>query len=95
MWLRLRNYRRNIKMVVIRLNRVGAVNRPKYRVTVADSRKPTSGKFLEVVGTYNPNPRGQEKEFEVDLEKINGWIAKGAQPTGRVKKIIKLASATK
>jgi small subunit ribosomal protein S16 len=82
-------------MVVIRLSRVGAVNRPKYRVTVADSRKPTCGKYIEIVGTYNPKPRGQEKEFELDLEKINGWIAKGAQPTGRVKKIMKLASGTK
>ena len=82
-------------MVVIRLSRVGAVNNPKYRVTVADSRRPTCGKFIEVVGTYNPNPRGQEKEVDVSLERINHWISKGAQPTDRVKKIIKLASATK
>ncbi len=82
-------------MVVIRLSRVGATNNPKYRVTVADSRKPTCGKFIEVVGTYNPNPRGKEKEVEVNLEKINQWISKGAQPTDRVKKIIKLASAAK
>lgn len=82
-------------MVVIRLSRVGSVNKPKYRVTVADSRRPTCGKFIEVVGTYNPNPRGQEKEVDVNLEKINSWISKGAQPTDRVKKIIKLASAAK
>lgn len=82
-------------MVVIRLSRVGAANNPKYRVTVADSRRPTCGKFIEIVGTYNPNPRGQEKEVDVNLEKINTWISKGAQPTDRVKKIIKLASAAK
>lgn len=82
-------------MVVIRLSRVGSVNKPKYRVTVADSRKPTCGKFIEVVGTYNPNPRGQEKEVDVNLEKIQQWISKGAQPTDRVKKIMKLAGAAK
>jgi small subunit ribosomal protein S16 len=80
-------------MVVIRLSRIGAVNNPKYRVTVADSRRPTCGKFIEVVGTYNPNPRGKEKEVELNLEKVNSWISKGAQPTARVKNIIKLASA--
>ena len=79
-------------MVVIRLSRIGSVNKPKYRVTVADSRRPTCGKFIEVVGTYNPNPRGKEKEVEVNLEKIQQWISKGAQPTDRVKKIMKLAS---
>lgn len=82
-------------MVVIRLNRIGSVNKPKYRVTVADSRRPTCGKFIEVVGTYNPNPRGKEKEVEVNLEKIQQWISKGAQPTDRVKKIMKLAGAAK
>jgi small subunit ribosomal protein S16 len=82
-------------MVVIRLSRVGATHTPKYRVTVADSRKPTCGKFIEIVGTYNPNPRGKEKEVELNLEKVNYWISKGAQPTDRVKKIIKLASAAK
>lgn len=82
-------------MVVIRLSRVGATHTPKYRVTVADSRRPTCGKFIEIVGTYNPNPRGKEKEVELNLEKVNEWISKGAQPTDRVKKIIKLASAAK
>lgn len=82
-------------MVVIRLSRIGSVNKPKYRVTVADSRRPTCGKFIEVVGTYNPNPHGKEKEVDVNLEKIQNWISKGAQPTDRVKKIMKLASAAK
>ncbi len=82
-------------MVVIRLNRVGSVNKPKYRVTVADSRRPTGGKFIEIVGTYNPNPRGKEKEVDINLDKINEWISKGAQPTERVKSLMKLASAAK
>jgi small subunit ribosomal protein S16 len=85
--------KRLAQMVVIRLSRVGSVNSPKYRVTVADSRRPTCGKFIEVVGTYNPNPRGKEKEVVINLEKINHWISKGAQPTDRVKKIMKLAAS--
>ena len=82
-------------MVVIRLSRVGSVNKAKYRVTVADQRRPTCGKFIEIVGTYNPNPRGKEKEVDVNLERINEWISKGAQPTSRVKSIMKIASLAK
>jgi len=82
-------------MGVIRLRRSGGINNPKYRGTVDDSRRPTCGKLIEVVGTYNPNPRGKEKEVELNLEKVNSWISKGAQPTARVKNIIKLASAAK
>jgi len=77
-------------MVVIRLSRVGRTNAPKYRVTVADSRASATKKFIEVVGTYNPVPRGQEKKVILNLEKIEAWIKKGAQPTDRVKHLIKL-----
>ena len=80
-------------MVVIRLARLGAKKRPKYRVTVADSRYFRNGRFIEVVGHYNPNPRGQEKEITLDLEKVKNWVGKGAQPTDRVKTLIKKAEA--
>ena len=80
-------------MVVIRLARLGAKKRPKYRVTVADSRYFRNGRFIEVVGHYNPNPRGQEKEITLDLEKVKSWVSKGAQPTDRVKTLIKKAEA--
>ena len=80
-------------MVVIRLARLGAKKRPKYRVTVADSRYFRNGRFIEVVGHYNPNPRGQEKEVTLDLEKVKSWVSKGAQPTDRVKTLIKKAEA--
>ncbi len=80
-------------MVVIRLARLGAKKRPKYRVTVADSRYFRNGRFIEVVGHYNPNPRGQEKEITLDLEKVKSWVGKGAQPTDRVKTLIKKAEA--
>jgi small subunit ribosomal protein S16 len=77
-------------MVVIRLSRVGRTKAPKYRVTVADSRASATKKFIEVVGTYNPIPRGQEQKVKLNLEKIDAWIKKGAQPTDRVKYLIKL-----
>lgn len=80
-------------MVVIRLARLGAKKRPKYRVTVADSRYFRNGRFIEVVGHYNPNPRGQEKEITLDLDKVKDWVQKGAQPTARVKTLIKKAEA--
>ena len=79
--------------VVIRLARMGAKHEPKYRITVADSRRYVTGKFLEVVGTYIPSPRGNDKRVEIDMEKVNAWIAKGAQPSDRVKHVIKLAQA--
>lgn len=76
-------------MVVIRLNRVGAKKAPKYRVTVADSRRSSTGRFLEVVGHYNPNPSGNEKGLVMDMAKVEGWIKNGAQPTPRVKSLIR------
>jgi len=82
-------------MVVIRLARFGSKHKPKYRLTVADQRRWLNGKFIEVVGHYNPSPQGQEKEFECDMEKIQAWIAKGAQPTERVKSLLRKAQSGK
>ncbi len=79
--------------VVIRLARMGAKHSPKYRVTVADSRRYVTGKFLEVIGTYIPSPKGNDKKVELDLAKVDAWIKKGAQPSERVKHVIKLAQA--
>ena len=80
-------------MVVIRLARFGTKHAPKYRITVADSRRYVTGKYLEILGTYNPAPRGQDKKVIVDLPKVQEWIKKGAQPTDRVKHVLKLAQA--
>jgi len=79
--------------VVIRLARMGTKHEPKYRITVADSRRYVTGKFLEILGTYNPTPRGQDKKVELDLVKLNEWVKKGALPSDRVKHVIKLAQA--
>ena len=80
-------------MVVIRLNRGGSKKRPKYRITVADSRSWLGGKFLEVIGNFNPMPRGDEKKLTINLERAEAWIAQGAQPTERVKSLIRHAKA--
>mgnify|MGYP002713322544 CR=1 FL=1 len=80
-------------MVVIRLARVGQTHRPKYRITVADSRRAATGKYIEVIGSYNPKPEGKDVGLVLDMEKVNAWIGKGAQPTKRVQSLIKKAQA--
>ncbi len=80
-------------MVVIRLARFGAKNCPRYRITVADQRRSVKGKFIEVIGHYNPTPRGKEVGLNLDVDKANDWIKKGAQPTDTVKSLLKKAQA--
>ena len=72
--------------VKIRLQRFGAHKAPKYRIVAADSRSPRDGKFLEILGTYNPltNPA----TVTVDAEKVQAWLKNGAQPTITVKNIL-------
>jgi small subunit ribosomal protein S16 len=82
-------------MVVIRLARYGKKHYPVYRVTVADQRYPATGRYLELVGHYNPTPRGKDKGLTLDMEKINTWIKKGAQPTDRVRSLIRQFDKTK
>ncbi len=76
-------------MVVIRLHRIGAKKRPFYHVVVADSRYAVSGRFIEQVGFFNPIATGKEVRLRLDVEAINGWIAKGAQPSDRVSRLLK------
>ncbi len=78
-------------MVVIRLARFGTKHKPQYRITVADSRRWLKGSFIEVIGHYNPAPRGQDVSLRVDLDKAKAWIAKGAQPTERVRSLLRQA----
>ncbi|HWQ24171.1 MAG TPA: 30S ribosomal protein S16 [Gaiellaceae bacterium] len=75
--------------VKIRLTRVGSKKNPIYRVVVADSRSPRDGRFIEIVGRYNPQT--DPSTIELDREKIAGWLAKGAQPTEPVARLIKRA----
>ncbi len=73
--------------VKIRLRRMGAKKTPFYRVVVADSRYPRDGRFIEQVGTYNPLT--DPVTVDIDAEKVNKWIANGAQPTDTVKRLLK------
>lgn len=75
--------------VKIRLRRMGAKKAPFYRIVVADSRYPRDGRFIEEVGTYDPTQ--EPSVIKVDAEKIEKWIASGAQPTDTVKELIKIA----
>ena len=76
-------------MLTIRLARSGAKKRPFYHVSVADSRMPRDGRFVERVGYYNPIASGQEGRLELDLERIDYWIGQGAQPSDRVLNLLK------
>ncbi|HEX2044927.1 MAG TPA: 30S ribosomal protein S16 [Gaiellaceae bacterium] len=71
----------------IRLARVGSKKNPIYRVVVADSRSPRDGRFIEIVGRYNPQT--QPSTIDLDAEKIRDWISKGAQPTDPVRRLMK------
>ena len=73
--------------VSIRLRREGAKNRPYYKVVVADSRSPRDGKFIEVIGTYDPKKTGDNSSLKV--ERAEYWISKGAQPSDTVRSLIK------
>jgi small subunit ribosomal protein S16 len=74
-------------MVVIRLRREGTKNRPYYRVVAADRRFRTTGRFLELLGTYDPLL--EKDNVKLNLENIDAWIAKGAQPSETVASLIK------
>ena len=65
-------------MVKIRLRRMGAKKQPTYRFVVTDARSPRDGRFIEIVGHYNP--RTEPKTLVVNEEKVKEWLAKGAQP---------------
>ena len=73
-------------MLRIRLTRTGARNQPSYRVVVADSRNPRDGKFVEILGHYNP--RQDPPLVVIDREKAQKWIEVGAQPSDAVKRML-------
>jgi small subunit ribosomal protein S16 len=73
--------------VSIRLRREGALNRPYYKVVVADSRSPRDGKFIEIIGTYDPKKPGHNSMLKIDRAEY--WIARGAQPSDTVRSLIK------
>ena len=76
-------------MVVIRMARGGAKNRPFYNIVVADSRMPRDGRFIERIGFYNPKAAESEPKFRLALDRVSHWVDQGAQPSAAVKKLIK------
>ena len=80
-------------MVVIRMARGGAKNRPFYNVVVADSRMPRDGRFIERIGFYNPKASGNEPPFRIALDRVAYWVSTGAQPSDAVRKLIKRGKA--
>lgn len=76
----------------IRLTRVGTTNDPVWRVVAADKRSPRDGKFLEVLGRYNPQT--DPSTIDLDEDGIRKWLRQGAQPTNTVKKLMKAKGIT-
>jgi small subunit ribosomal protein S16 len=77
--------------VKLRLMRMGKKKQPTYRVVAADSRSPRDGRFIEIVGTYEP--RSEPSVVKIDNDKALRWLADGAQPTETVQKLLKISGA--
>jgi small subunit ribosomal protein S16 len=77
--------------VKLRLMRMGKKKQPTYRVVVADSRSPRNGRFIEILGTYQP--RVEPSGVKIDNEKAVHWLRHGAQPPERVEKLLKISGA--
>ena len=73
--------------VKLRLTRIGSKKNPIYRIVAADDRSPRDGKFLDIVGRYNPQT--DPSTIEIDETKAKDWLSKGAQPTDAVKRLLK------
>ena len=74
-------------MLTIRLSRIGKKKKPFYRVVVTESSRPRDGRFVEIVGTYDPLKK--PAEVKLDAERIKHWISRGAQPSDTVRSIIR------
>jgi len=77
--------------VKLRLTRIGKTKQPHYRIVASDSRSPRDGRFIEIVGHYNP--RQEPSALTVDNAKAVKWLMEGAQPTERVKKLLEISGA--
>ena len=73
--------------------RMGKTKQPTYRLVAADARSPRNGRFIEILGTYDP--RAEPSKFRIDEEKATKWLQNGAQPTERVSKLLKIAGISK
>ena len=80
-------------MLSIRLRRTGSTKKPYYRVVVADSRFWRDGRFVEVLGHYDPRAAREQDKVKIDAEQAKAWIARGAQPSDTVRSLLKKAAA--
>ena len=80
------NFKEYVFMVKLRLKRMGAKKQPSYRIVAADSRAPRDGRFIEILGFYNP--RTNPVEVIIDEEKVLKWLNNGAQPSDTVRSIL-------
>ena len=82
--------------VVIRMARAGTKKRPVYHIVAADSRSPRDGRFIERLGYFNPLlPKEQTERLKLDMDKVQAWIKKGAQPSDRVMRFLDAAGVAK
>jgi len=82
--------------LVIRMARAGTKKRPVYHIVIADSRAPRDGRFIERLGYFNPLlPKEKTERLKLDLEKVQGWMKKGAQPSDRVMRFLDAAGIAK
>ena len=79
----------------IRLRRVGRKNLPLYRIVVADQESPRDGRFIEVIGTYDPKGKTATDKIKVDADKARNWIARGATTSQTVESLLKQAGVFK
>jgi small subunit ribosomal protein S16 len=79
----------------IRLRRVGRKKLPLYRIVVADQESPRDGRFIEIIGTYNPKGTTPAEKIQVDADKARQWIAQGATPSETVQSLLKQAGVFK
>ena len=77
--------------VKLRLMRMGKKKQPTYRLVAADGRSPRDGRFIEMVGIYDP--RAEPSTIRIDNDKVVEWLRKGAQPTDRVQKLLEISGA--
>lgn len=79
--------RRNVPLLAIRLSRIGKKKKPYYRVVVLDKRLPRDGRFVEIVGTYDPLKK--PAEIKLDADRIKYWLGNGAQPSDTVRSFLR------
>jgi small subunit ribosomal protein S16 len=79
----------------IRLRRVGRKKLPLYRIVIADQESPRDGRFIEIIGTYNPKGTTAAEKIQVDADKARQWIAQGATPSETVQSLLKQAGVFK